>query len=317
MSLLQPDKNLVNRFLNNELSGIELENFRERMLTDDQFKHEVNFQSLLRSGILFSKEEDLKKKIIERIKYRKARIPFALKLIFTFLIVTGFGITLWFYVGTESADHHKTYSFFSFSSKEKEKKGESKSSEKNKSAENSENKNQPVNGERKTIEQSGENNQEIQHDQNQTAKADSTVAPENNEEEIVVKKEQLIISVSIPVIDKPVMNSKTTDATQNNTLSHDAAEKLNPSAGIPEEEKAATNYMVEFWVSPINYRGYKMSKNKLIIYGIEEPDAVKLYRLNDALFMKYHNEYYRLSNTFEYIPYQRMKETDVPLAIRQ
>jgi len=312
MSPEQTDKNLVKRYLNNELSGIELENFRERMLGDEHFKNEVNFQSLLRAGILFSKEEDLKKKIIERIKYRKAKIPFALKLIFTFLIVTGIGITLWFYVGTESADNHKRYSFFPFSSKDKDKKNEIKSSEKNNQEEASLSK-KPVADESKLNTESGENNAGTQTDIVQTPKIDSATLVQSEEEEIVVKKEELIISVSIPVIDKPV---KTSDAPPN-SLAHDAAEKLNPSGGIPEDEKAATNYFVEFWVSPINYHGYKMSKNKLIIYGIEEPDAVKLIRLNDALFMKYHNEYYRLTNTFEYIPYQKLKETDVPLAIRQ
>jgi hypothetical protein len=60
-----------------------------------------------------------------------------------------------------------------------------------------------------------------------------------------------------------------------------------------------------------------MSKNKLILYGIEEPDAVKLYRMNDVLFMKYGNEFFRLVNTFDFLSYQRLKENDVPLAIRQ
>jgi hypothetical protein len=60
-----------------------------------------------------------------------------------------------------------------------------------------------------------------------------------------------------------------------------------------------------------------MSKNKLLLFGIDEPDAVKLFRSNDVLYLKYGNEFFRLSNTFEFLSYQRLKENDIPLAIRQ
>ncbi len=323
MNAEQSDKNLVNRYLNEELSGIELESFRERMLNDVHFKNEVRFQSLLRSGILLSKEEDLKKKILGKIKYRKARIPFSLKLIFTFLIVTGVGITLWFYVGTDSSEHPTRYSFFPFSSKEKDKKADSKTVDEKSKPEDSrsgtDQRRPSATGDELTRnENTSEGSGGIkQGEQNQTSALDSVSQAINNDNDIVIKKEQLLISISIPVIEKPAANSKAVEASQNSSLTHDAVEKLNPSAGVPDEEKATSGYLVEFWISPINYHGYKMSKNKLIIYGIEEPDAVKLYRLNDVLFMKYGNEFFRLFNTFEYIPYQRMKETDVPLAIRQ
>ena len=59
MNFNNPDMSLMQRYLNGELSGIELERFRERMQSDDSFRAEVNFQSLLTAGILFSKEEEL------------------------------------------------------------------------------------------------------------------------------------------------------------------------------------------------------------------------------------------------------------------
>ena len=92
--------------------------------------------------------------------------------------------------------------------------------------------------------------------------------------------------------------------------------KLNPAADLPEEEKVSSDYQVEFWVSPINYRGYKMSKNKLILFGIDEPEAVKLYRVKDALYMSYLKDYYRLNASFDFMSYQKLKEADIPLAIK-
>ena len=59
-----------------------------------------------------------------------------------------------------------------------------------------------------------------------------------------------------------------------------------------------------------------MSKNKLVLFGIEEPDAVKLYRVNDGIYMSYLKEYYKLNDTFDFVSYQKLKETEIPLAIR-
>ncbi len=325
MSLNPEDKNSIHRYLNGELTGIELDQFSERMNQDKSFKEEVNFQKLLHLGILFSKEEDLKKKVVEKIRFRKPKIPFALKLIVTFLIVTGMGITLWFYVGPDSSIRNKGNSFLTFLSKGKksEKKNEdSKNNQANATEHSSGNVKQqaeePSDGTSpdQSSPEGAAKDGESQGEQNQPP-ADSVSQSKSEDDDIVIKKEKLLISALVPVIEKPIPDSKLADASQNSSLTQDAVQKLNPSAGVPEEEKAVSNYQVEFWISPINYHGYKMSRNKLIIYGIDEPDALKLYRLNDALFMKYGNEFFHLVTTFEYIPYQRLKDSDVPLAIRQ
>ncbi|MCX6291897.1 MAG: hypothetical protein NT126_09060 [Bacteroidetes bacterium] len=318
MSLVPEDKNLVNRYLNDELSGIELEHFRTRMSGDDSFAREVNFQSLLRTGILFSREEELKKRVLGKIRFRKTRIPFALKLIFTFLVVTVLGITLWFYVGTDSANKIHVNSFFSFISKDKEKKATRKTSEAKKETSGSE---VPENTSSDVAAEGETRNDLMATDgldvsrENDVHEVDTSQI--QNSEEIVIKKDQLLITSTIAVIEKPVSDAHAAELSSGQSLAKEAAQKLNPAAGIPDEPKVSPEMVVEFWVSPVNYHGYKMSKNKLILFGIEEPDAVKLYRTNDMLFMKYGNDYFRLINSFDFLSYQRLKETEIPLAIRQ
>jgi len=321
MNFNNPDKNLIHRYFNGELSGIELENFRERMQSDETFRTEINFQNLLRSGILASKEEELKKKILTAIKFRQTRIPFSLKLIVTFVVVTTIGITLWFYVGKDSSSH-KVNLLFPFLSKEK-----------NKSADKKSTKEKVINQDTQSVsldttvsknsKNPGEGLAETKEgvapeQQNQWAANDSNSEASNEDKDIVIKKDQLLISITLPVNEKS-QDKKIPDGVQTAglTTTQDVAQKLNPAANIPEEEKVAANIEAEFWVSPVNYRGYKMLKNRLILFGIEEPDAVKLYRSNDVLYMKYGNEYFRLVNTFEFLTYQRLKENDIPLAIRQ
>jgi len=66
-------------------------------------------------------------------------------------------------------------------------------------------------------------------------------------------------------------------------------------------------YLVEFWESPINYRGYKMGRNRIVIYGIYLPDFVSLKLLNKNIFLKYLNDYYALDFTNEFKPLRVLK----------
>ncbi len=319
MSLNSPDRNLVNRYLGGDLSGIELENFRKMMQDDDAFKAEVNFQHLLRSGILFSKEDELKKIILATIRFRKTHVPYALKLIFTFIVVTTLGITLWFYIGKDSLTHRKVDLLFPFLSKEKDKNAEKKITKDKVADEYS----RPVTTDSMAVNSVNQNSNEDltatgepAEDENKLSSNDSTSHVNSEDKDIVIKKDQLMISVSLPVNEK-ITEKKLQENMQANATEN-VVQKLNPAANIPEgRDEVTANMEVEFWVSPVNYRGYKMTKNKLLLFGIEEPDGVKLFRSNDVLYMKYNNDFFHLVNTFEFLSYQRLKETDVPLAIRQ
>jgi hypothetical protein len=314
----QPERDLIDRFINGELSGIDLANIQRRIDEDEQFSKKVNFQKLLRSGILFSKEDELKKFIIQKISFKRSRIPFSLKLIVTFLIVTGAGITLWFYVETDSSTTNKKYFSLPFLSKEKDKKEKKVLTEsKNKIKKEVSKAEDEITNQTKLQGEDNKNDQE-ENTAIKSLSGDTSTSNLEEDKDIVIKKDKLLISATIPISDRSSTDSKNTESKGDApSLSQEAAQKLNPAANVPEDDHAVESLTVEFWVSPINYRGYKMSKNRLILFGIEEPDAIKLYRSNDALYMKYGAEFFRLVNTYDFLAYQRLKETDVPLAIRQ
>ena len=304
------DRHLIDRYLQEDISGIELENFLQRLKSDDDLARQVEFQRLIYNGIQKANRDKLREVIISSINYRKPVVPFALKMIVTFLVVTVIGISLWFYVGNETANRDQSNSWFAFlkskskteSVKEVEEKTKTSTRQKNSSPEDTV-------AEVKTLEISEGDSLAVE-DQKSIPSADSI--PINTEDaNIVVKQDQLLISTTLNVEDK-------TDAgnSSEESLSKDAVEHLNPAADLPEKEKTTSAFIVEFWVSPINYRGYKMSKNKLILFGIEEPDAVKLYRVNEGIYMSYLKEYYKLVDSFDFLSYQKLKETEIPLAIR-
>ena len=113
----------------------------------------------------------------------------------------------------------------------------------------------------------------------------------SSSEEIIVKKDELLSTRFVNIND---LNEKE----DRSKLMKDSL--LVDLSGVQENKKAGT-YLVEFWQSPLNYRGYKMAKNKIVLFGINQPEDVKIYQLEDQIYMKYLDKVYRvvLTNEFE------------------
>jgi len=62
--------------------------------------------------------------------------------------------------------------------------------------------------------------------------------------------------------------------------------------------------LVEFWQSPINYHGYKLSKSKLIVYGLSPQHDYKIYKLDDMYFLRFLSINYQLTETENFTSYQ-------------
>jgi len=306
------DRHLIDRYLLDDISGIERENFLQRLKDDKVLNQQVEIQRLIYAGIQKANQDKLKRDIISALDYRKPVVPIPLKMIVTFLVITAVGISLWFYVGNESANKDQSKSWFAFL--------KNKNKNETESAKPGEEKTKPVPKQKISSITDTSTATELQEvssidsvhaEQQNTSVIQDTVSQNIEDENIVVKQDQLLISTTLIVEDKSVGTKE-----ENESLSKEAIEHLNPGADLPVKEEPPSSFIIEFWISPINYRGYKMSKNKLVLFGIEEPDAVKLYRVNDGIYMSYLREYYKLNDTFDFVSYQKLKEAEIPLAIR-
>jgi hypothetical protein len=59
---------------------------------------------------------------------------------------------------------------------------------------------------------------------------------------------------------------------------------------------------VEFWESPLNYTAYRMTKNRIIIYGLNQLDLVSLNMIDNSLYLKYYEDYFPLDLTADFSP---------------
>ncbi|MFA5782322.1 MAG: hypothetical protein WC868_08635 [Bacteroidales bacterium] len=107
---------------------------------------------------------------------------------------------------------------------------------------------------------------------------------------IPIKKDQLIYakSFTIPGIDQ--FNNDDPDKIDS-LLTDNKANTLN---------KFKNMFSVEFWKSPINYKGYKTGKNKLVLFGIDQFNMISFKMLNKTLYMKYISDYYQVDKTSEF-----------------
>lgn len=75
--------------------------------------------------------------------------------------------------------------------------------------------------------------------------------------------------------------------------------------GIKETMPRELN--VQFWRSPVNFSGYKLSKNTLVLYGLPAQLAYKIYSKDMVYYLANDAFFYKIDVTQEFLPF---KEAD-------
>ena len=73
---------------------------------------------------------------------------------------------------------------------------------------------------------------------------------------------------------------------------------------------------VEYWKSPLNYRGYKMAKNKIILYGILSEDDLKIYRFDGNTYIKNSSGAYKLEYSGDFKQLEKIVDERVLLVLK-
>ncbi len=105
-----------------------------------------------------------------------------------------------------------------------------------------------------------------------------------------VVKEELLYSKSLKVID---IDSKTEVLNSIDTIfiEDDIGDKV-----------VSPVFSIEFWKSPINFKGYKTGKNKIVLYGIYDFKKLSLKKKEEILYLQCDDKYYIIENTNDFKP---------------
>jgi hypothetical protein len=122
---------------------------------------------------------------------------------------------------------------------------------------------------------------------------DSLIKSEDGE--INLAKEEFISVKNLKLIDL--------DVVQKDTM----AAKL---AGVNRNENAGL-FFVEFWKTPLNSRGYRMTRNRIMLYGFSDFSSLNLYKVDDVYYLKSEEQVYKVSPNADFMPMDRVSDVDL------
>lgn len=110
-----------------------------------------------------------------------------------------------------------------------------------------------------------------------------------NQNDITVKKDELLLRKDI-------------------VLNIPADTKLDSLMGVNPRNTDEQKIAVEFWKSPINYRGYKRSPNKIVIYGVLKFNEAQIVYNNKNVYLIDNNKKYLLKLTDQFLKLKSVKQ---------
>lgn len=114
----------------------------------------------------------------------------------------------------------------------------------------------------------------------------------NKSDDLVIRRDEKINSRIIEIVFLDVEEEKDT--------------LIRELLGINETK--ITEMDVEFWESPIGFSGYKLSKSKLVMYGVSPQFECEILRKNETYYLTYQDLYFELKETQEFLPYKEIEK---------
>ena len=114
------------------------------------------------------------------------------------------------------------------------------------------------------------------------------------EEDINIAQEELLSVKNIKVIDLD-------EASKRDTLTGQLA-------GVTSSE-FPNLFFVEFWKTPLNSKGYRMTRNRVILYGLSDFSSITIYKVDDNFYLKNDDVVYKISSGTEFKPMELVQDS--------
>ena len=70
-------------------------------------------------------------------------------------------------------------------------------------------------------------------------------------------------------------------------------------------------YFVEFWKTPLNSKGYRFTKNKIMLYGFDDFRNLTLYEIDHSFYIKSSDQVYKLLYSSEFKQLDRVLDSEL------
>lgn len=126
----------------------------------------------------------------------------------------------------------------------------------------------------------------------------NSIGQTDADEEIIIRKDELVLSKKVEVKQVGM------DSVGINSIDS----LLEKVTGIRDESYSKEILEVEFWNSPLNYKGYKFSGNKLQVYGLNSVVSFQILILDEIMYFKTSNVIYQIEQSSVFSPYVRVTD---------
>jgi len=116
------------------------------------------------------------------------------------------------------------------------------------------------------------------------------------EDAIKVAQEELLSVKNIKVINLDVRSRKDTLTGQ--------------LAGVTSSDYP-NMFFVEFWKTPLNSKGYRMTRNRVILYGLSDFSSITIYKVDDNYYLKNDDLVYKISAGTEFKPMEPVNDSEL------
>jgi len=141
--------------------------------------------------------------------------------------------------------------------------------------------------------------QENTKDENTANSATLNSTTTEDDSNVVVMTNQLISVLSVR------LHNNDTNSVNKKSEETDSALASMSDVDAP---KGPTSYRIEFWKSPLNYKGYKMSEGKIVLYGINPVTPVNLITNEDTYYIVVNQAAYHIDFTDDYKPFEKVTD---------
>lgn len=70
-------------------------------------------------------------------------------------------------------------------------------------------------------------------------------------------------------------------------------------------------FFVEFWKTPLNSKGYRMTKNRIMLYGFSDFSSFNLYKVDDNFYLKSEEQVYKVDINPDFMPMERVSNSEL------
>jgi hypothetical protein len=77
------------------------------------------------------------------------------------------------------------------------------------------------------------------------------------------------------------------------------------------EQNTSSLYFIEFWKTPLNSKGYRFTKNKILLYGFADFNNVLIYEVDNSYYLKSADQVFKLFYGGDFRKLEKVSDMDL------